>query len=183
MAGSLCSVCEVGDGSTPREESEGCSPLPMGRGERWVRSWGFIRKSGRASGSSGAAEAWLTELVRRHPAQWRLDVEQCFGLPQAQGPERLHAAFGKNRTYCVSHVVLVWWLQLCWYHSVAVASRRTVGNRAGGCINFRAAKGLGSEDSAVPAPADRSRDREANEKGSLTHPSIGARPSPDAQTR
>jgi hypothetical protein len=40
----------------------------------------------------------LWELVRRRPAQWRLDVEQCFGLPQAQGPERLHAAFGKNRT-------------------------------------------------------------------------------------
>jgi hypothetical protein len=73
-----------------------------------------------------AAEAWLTELVRRRPAQWRLDVEQCFGLPQAPGPERLDAGFGKNRTYCVSHVVLVCGYNSVGYHRAAIASRRKV---------------------------------------------------------
>ena len=43
-----------------------------------------------------AAEAWLTELVHRRPAQWRLDVEQCFALLQAQGPEPLRAAFARG---------------------------------------------------------------------------------------
>lgn len=42
------------------------------------------------------AEAWLTELVHRRPAQWRLDVEQCFALLQAQGPEPLRAAFARG---------------------------------------------------------------------------------------
>jgi transposase len=42
------------------------------------------------------AEAWLTELVHRRPAQWRLDVEQCFGLLQAHGPARLHAALARG---------------------------------------------------------------------------------------
>ena len=38
------------------------------------------------------AEAWLTELVHRRPARWPLDVEECFGLLQEQGPARLRAA-------------------------------------------------------------------------------------------
>jgi len=42
------------------------------------------------------AEAWLTELVHRRPGQWRLDVEQCFALLQAHGPERLRAAFASG---------------------------------------------------------------------------------------
>lgn len=42
------------------------------------------------------AEAWLTELVHRRPAQWRPDVEQCFALLQAHGPERLRAAFASG---------------------------------------------------------------------------------------
>src|SRR5437867_1347927 len=33
-----------------------------------------------------AAEAWLTELVHRRPAQWRPDVEDCFTLLQDYGP-------------------------------------------------------------------------------------------------
>ena len=33
-----------------------------------------------------AAEAWLTELVHRRPAQWRHDVEECFTLLQDYGP-------------------------------------------------------------------------------------------------
>ena len=40
-----------------------------------------------------AAEAWLTELIHRRPTGWRPDVEQCFTLLQAHGPERLLAAF------------------------------------------------------------------------------------------
>jgi hypothetical protein len=40
-----------------------------------------------------AAEAWLTELVHRRPTQWRQDVEHCFTLLQAHGPELLLAAF------------------------------------------------------------------------------------------
>jgi alpha-L-fucosidase len=40
-----------------------------------------------------AAEAWLTELVHRRPAQWRPDVEQCFALLQDYGPDRLLTAF------------------------------------------------------------------------------------------
>src|SRR6266571_2146426 len=40
-----------------------------------------------------AAEAWLTELVHRRPAQWRHDVEECFTLLQAHTPARLLAAF------------------------------------------------------------------------------------------
>ncbi len=39
-----------------------------------------------------AAEAWLTELIHRRPAQWRVDVEQCFSFLQAHGPRRLLAA-------------------------------------------------------------------------------------------
>lgn len=38
------------------------------------------------------AEAWLTELVHRRPAQWRRDVEDCFDLLQDYGPApMLHA--------------------------------------------------------------------------------------------
>ncbi len=40
-----------------------------------------------------AAEAWLTELVHRRPAQWRPDVEDCFSLLQDYGPAPLRAAF------------------------------------------------------------------------------------------
>jgi transposase len=40
-----------------------------------------------------AAEAWLTELVHRRPAQWRPDVEQCFAFLQDYGPAPLLAAF------------------------------------------------------------------------------------------
>ena len=36
-----------------------------------------------------AAEAWLTELVHRRPAQWRHDVEDCFALLQDYGPTPL----------------------------------------------------------------------------------------------
>jgi transposase len=43
-----------------------------------------------------AAEAWLTELVHRRPARWALDVEQCFGLLQDHGPERLRAALTRG---------------------------------------------------------------------------------------
>jgi len=32
------------------------------------------------------AEAWLTELIHRRPAQWRHDVEDCFPLLQDYGP-------------------------------------------------------------------------------------------------
>jgi len=39
------------------------------------------------------AEAWLTELVHRRPARWRLDVEACFTLLQDYGPEALRPAF------------------------------------------------------------------------------------------
>jgi len=39
------------------------------------------------------AETWLTELVHRRPAP---DVEQCFALLQAHGPERLRAAFASG---------------------------------------------------------------------------------------
>ena len=39
------------------------------------------------------AEAWLTELVHRRPAQWRPDVEACFTLLQDYGPAALHEAF------------------------------------------------------------------------------------------
>ena len=42
------------------------------------------------------AETWLTELVHRRPAQWQPDVEQCFALLQAHGPERLRAAFASG---------------------------------------------------------------------------------------
>ncbi len=36
-----------------------------------------------------AAEAWLTELIHRRPAQWRHDVEECFVLLQDHGPTAL----------------------------------------------------------------------------------------------
>ena len=39
------------------------------------------------------AEAWLTELVHRRPAQWRPDVEACFTLLQDYGAAALHDAF------------------------------------------------------------------------------------------
>jgi transposase len=39
------------------------------------------------------AEAWLTELVHRRPAQWRPDVEACFTLLQDYGAAAMHAAF------------------------------------------------------------------------------------------
>lgn len=35
------------------------------------------------------AEAWLTELIHRRPAQWRHDVEDCFTLLQDYGPTPL----------------------------------------------------------------------------------------------
>lgn len=38
------------------------------------------------------AEAWLTELIHRRPAQWRADVEACFALLQDYGPAVLRAA-------------------------------------------------------------------------------------------
>jgi transposase len=40
-----------------------------------------------------AAEGWLTELVHRRPAGWRLDVEACFELLQDYGPQALLDAF------------------------------------------------------------------------------------------
>jgi hypothetical protein len=40
-----------------------------------------------------AAEGWLTELVHRRPASWRLDVEACFELLQDYGPQALLDAF------------------------------------------------------------------------------------------
>jgi transposase len=58
-----------------------------------------------------AAEAWLTELVHRRPAQWRHDVEACFTLLQDQGPTALlpalawgveHGAIGAE--YVRTHV-------------------------------------------------------------------------------
>lgn len=39
------------------------------------------------------AEAWLTELIHRRPAQWRHDVEDCFTLLQDYGPAPLRHAF------------------------------------------------------------------------------------------
>lgn len=42
------------------------------------------------------AEAWLTELVHRRPAQWSRDVEQCFSLLQDHGPEPVRAAFARG---------------------------------------------------------------------------------------
>jgi hypothetical protein len=39
------------------------------------------------------AEAWLTELIHRRPAQWRHDVEDCFTLLQDSGPAPLLRAF------------------------------------------------------------------------------------------
>lgn len=39
------------------------------------------------------AEAWLTELIHRRPAQWRHDVEDCFTLLQDYGPASLRRAF------------------------------------------------------------------------------------------
>jgi transposase len=43
-----------------------------------------------------AAEAWLTELIHRRPAQWRTDVEQCFTFLNAHGPQRLLAALASG---------------------------------------------------------------------------------------
>lgn len=40
-----------------------------------------------------AAEQWLTELIHRRPARWRLDVEQCFAYLQDYGPAALLDAF------------------------------------------------------------------------------------------
>jgi transposase len=42
------------------------------------------------------AETWLTELIHRRPAQWRADVEQCFTLLNAHGPQRLLAALASG---------------------------------------------------------------------------------------
>jgi hypothetical protein len=134
-----------------------------------VRSWGFTRKSGRASGSSGP--------------QWRLDVEQCFGLPQAPGPERLDAGFGKNRTYCVSHVVLVCGYNSVGYHRAAIASRRKVATPREGASTSGPPKGSVLRIPPSLLPWADPRDCGADEKGSLIHPTIAGRPSPDIQTR
>lgn len=40
------------------------------------------------------AERWLTELIHRRPATWRLDVETCFTCLQTYGPSALLTAFG-----------------------------------------------------------------------------------------
>jgi transposase len=40
-----------------------------------------------------AAERWLTELIHRRPAGWRLDVEACFELLQDYGAQPLLDAF------------------------------------------------------------------------------------------
>jgi transposase len=46
-----------------------------------------------------AAEAWLTELVHRRPAQWRPDVEECFALLQDYGAAPLLTAFAWGVTH------------------------------------------------------------------------------------